>query len=271
MSFGDVLREFATGFLDGLFGTNLSATTPPNTLRDGNSLKPRPGYQWVNPRPGDYTVQWTPGTIWGEKHLQAGEAVGQWGPAPGYAWIAPQDPESCAVAWKPGKEVPGKHIVAAEREGGWRPASGYSWTHPDLPGSFEVHWTPGRFHNTAPHVIAAVREGCWEPEEGFRWVSPNPSDQDLRVEPDRPHTNGHGHEGRSQSVGPDLQRLKDLATLGLDDTAGHSDIEMSFRRLVRIHHPDRYASQGAQALADAHKAFLLLRSAYERLTGSRAS
>lgn len=61
------------------------------------------------------------------------------------------------------------------------------------------------------------------------------------------------------------RRLQDLATLGLEARANRDDIEAAFRRLAKQHHPDRFHGQGAEAVAAANRAFMVLRAAYERL------
>lgn len=91
-------------------------------------------------------------------------------------------------------------------------------------------------------------------------VSPEPL-KDVRTEP-----------GATGQCGPGLnqQRLKDLGLLGLDEGATQKAIEEAFRRLARIHHPDRYFGQAEEAIEAARKSFLLLRAAYERLQGGGA-
>lgn len=74
------------------------------------------------------------------------------------------------------------------------------------------------------------------------------------------------HDNRHQpGTGVDLQRLKDLATLGLDEDASPDDIKAAYRRMAHVHHPDKYSSLGDEAVAAAEQTFRRLREAYVRL------
>jgi len=230
------------------------AALPPNVVRTESGATPAPGFEWTSDRAGDFEVRWTPGKRWPEKHLVAGPQAGNWRPQQGYVWVAPEDGESLAVRWAPGREFSDTHLMTGVTEGEWHPCPGYSWRLPHLPGCFDVVWSPGKGHCRAPHVLAADEEGRWRPEPGWRWVSKER--EDLRVE---------RVAGDRGCGGPSLQRMRDLAVLGLDESATRRDIEVAFRRLVRVHHPDRFNGQGDDAVNAANRAFLLLRAAYDRL------
>ncbi|MBK8913318.1 MAG: DnaJ domain-containing protein [Phycisphaerales bacterium] len=78
-----------------------------------------------------------------------------------------------------------------------------------------------------------------------------------------------GAGGNSQAGGgsvPDLQRLRDLAALGLDETANTDDVRAAYRRMAKVHHPDRFSSLGPEAVKAAHVSFRRIQQAYERLT-----
>lgn len=244
---------------------------PPHVERSANGKAiPSPGYDWVTDAPGNFAVRWVPGKAWPEKHLLAGDAEGQWGPAPGYVWVNPKDPDSMEVRWRPGRILPGMNLLASEREGGWKPAPGYSWTHPTVQGSLQVHWTPGKVHCEFPHVYAADRERTWVPETGYRWGSANPSEEDLRVVPEgsRNQSGENRWQRAASRAEPDLQRLKDLAALGLDEDADAAAIDAAYRRLAKVHHPDRFASMQGGDREAAQQAFLRLGAAYDRLKQS---
>lgn len=145
-------------------------------------------------------------------------------------------------------------------EGKLRPAPGYWWVHPDDPTCPLVAWQPGRPHPDAMHVVAGVAEGRWRPTPGYSWVS---SDEgDLRVERDDDDDEDEPACAPSPSQ---LQRIKDLAALGLDVGASAAEIADAFRRLARIHHPDRHVGSSASARQEANRVFCMLRQAYERL------
>ncbi|HEX9010552.1 MAG TPA: J domain-containing protein [Holophagaceae bacterium] len=64
-----------------------------------------------------------------------------------------------------------------------------------------------------------------------------------------------------------MARIKALAMLGLDEEAAPAEIRRAYLRLSRVHHPDHYLPQGAQAVQEADRAFRRIKDAYEFLTG----
>lgn len=64
---------------------------------------------------------------------------------------------------------------------------------------------------------------------------------------------------------PNMQRLRDLATLGLDEEADSHQIRDAYRRMAKVHHPDRFASLGSEATKAAEVSFKRIQAAYERL------
>ena len=76
--------------------------------------------------------------------------------------------------------------------------------------------------------------------------------------------NTNNNDQASQSRDP--KRIKSLAILGLDETATLSEIKDAFRRLSKIHHPDRFASLGEEAVQAATLTFKRILSAYKYLT-----
>jgi DnaJ-domain-containing protein 1 len=73
---------------------------------------------------------------------------------------------------------------------------------------------------------------------------------------------------RRQTGSSRSTRQLDLATLGLDGNPSADDIRAAFRRLAKVHHPDRFASAGPEAVKTAELQFKRIRSAYERLVGA---
>ncbi len=61
-------------------------------------------------------------------------------------------------------------------------------------------------------------------------------------------------------------RVRALAMLGLDEAATPEQIRTAFRRMSQIHHPDRFAALGNQAVHAATESFRRIREAYEYLT-----
>ena len=65
---------------------------------------------------------------------------------------------------------------------------------------------------------------------------------------------------------PYLPRLRALAMLGLGETATPEQVRAAFRRMSLIHHPDRFASLGTEAVHAATESFRRIQEAYEYLT-----
>lgn len=72
----------------------------------------------------------------------------------------------------------------------------------------------------------------------------------------------------SNSESSGLGRLRDLAMLGLDEGATEQEIREAYRRLAKVHHPDRFSSLGPEAVQAANISFSRIQSAYERLIGT---
>lgn len=66
----------------------------------------------------------------------------------------------------------------------------------------------------------------------------------------------------------DVERLKALAMLGLDEGASVDEVRAAFRRLAQVHHPDRYASLGPEAVAAASASFRRIKHAHDYLTSN---
>ncbi len=63
-----------------------------------------------------------------------------------------------------------------------------------------------------------------------------------------------------------MSLLSALAILGLSSEATSDEVKDSYRRLAKIHHPDRYTSLGEEAVAAANTTFSRINSAYEYIT-----
>ena len=79
---------------------------------------------------------------------------------------------------------------------------------------------------------------------------------------------GRTHARSSQGNVFDVQLIKDLAVLGLDEGATLDDIRAAYRRMAKVHHPDRYVSLGSEAVAAAEVTFRRIQQAYTRLGGA---
>ena len=70
----------------------------------------------------------------------------------------------------------------------------------------------------------------------------------------------------TKAAPPDLARLRQLALLGLDDGATKDEIRSAYKRLSRIHHPDRCNGMSEADTEKAAATFRKIREAYEFLT-----
>lgn len=75
-----------------------------------------------------------------------------------------------------------------------------------------------------------------------------------------------GHGGGASPADP--ARVEALATLGLVGSPTVEEIKAAYRRLARLHHPDRYAELGADAVAHATRTFQRIQSAHALLLKS---
>jgi len=64
----------------------------------------------------------------------------------------------------------------------------------------------------------------------------------------------------------ELDRLRYLAVLGLDGDATKDDIRNAYRRMAKIHHPDRFCPLGPEAVRAAEHTFRRIQVAYEWLS-----
>ncbi|MBM3991356.1 MAG: hypothetical protein FJ298_10175 [Planctomycetes bacterium] len=85
-------------------------------------------------------------------------------------------------------------------------------------------------------------------------------------EPDDPSDPAFFERGRGAAGGS--TRASDLAALGLEGAPSEDAIKAAYRRLAKVHHPDRFASAGPEAVKTAELQFKRIRAAYERLLGA---
>lgn len=74
----------------------------------------------------------------------------------------------------------------------------------------------------------------------------------------------HGYRAENKS-NRSSKYSRYYAILGLEDGAAKEDIKMAYRRLAQVHHPDRFASLGKEAMAASTKNFQKIKEAYEYL------
>lgn len=82
----------------------------------------------------------------------------------------------------------------------------------------------------------------------------------------------HSNKGFKYSDRTDYTRFQDNAPLamayeclGVSPQSTDDEIKSAYRRLAMTYHPDRYATQGADAQSSAQKQFLKIQNAYEEI------
>lgn len=107
----------------------------------------------------------------------------------------------------------------------------------------------------------------WDPSRPQAWAGrerggPGPrgvwDDAQPQVQPPTPRAEGDER----------IARIKALALLGLDEGASREDIRKAFHRISKVHHPDHYLAQGAEAGREATEIFRRIKAAHDFLLGS---
>jgi uncharacterized tellurite resistance protein B-like protein len=101
---------------------------------------------------------------------------------------------------------------------------------------------------------------------GEWWKSRDSNKQRQSSEDSSKSKSSSSSGGKRTNAG--FERLKALAMLGLDEGATAGEIKAAFRRLSQVHHPDRYASLGPEAIEAASASFRRIRDAYDYLTAN---
>ncbi len=73
------------------------------------------------------------------------------------------------------------------------------------------------------------------------------------------------HKNERSRKKSETKKSKALAVLGLEDTASPDEIKKTFQRLAKVHHPDRFACLGEEAVCAATQTFVRIKEAYEYL------
>jgi hypothetical protein len=99
---------------------------------------------------------------------------GKWGPAPGYTWVAPDDPNNLAVRIRPGLRV---HHVEADGRPAFVPAPGHTWD--GDPNDLRVTI---RSDLRAAGYDADGIATSFSPAAGYEWVG-NPDELITQLKP----------------------------------------------------------------------------------------
>ncbi len=93
----------------------------------------------------------------------------------------------------------------------------------------------------------------------FPWESQQPPGSSGRPRSDPP---------RPEEPGPDFGRMDPYALLEVPRDASREEIKAAYRRAVARYHPDKVAHLGKEFQELAHRKFLAIQEAYERLHGA---
>lgn len=137
-------------------------------------------------------------------------------------------------------------------------------------------------------LISKTRElpAIFEEETGLPWTAPpDLSDADYWDRLDAghreraeargesasgPRSRNSSHRdsagGSSKNSGVDAARAEALATLGLVGTPSAEELKAAYRRLARVHHPDRFQNLDEEAVGNATRTFQRINAAYGLLT-----
>jgi DnaJ like chaperone protein len=106
----------------------------------------------------------------------------------------------------------------------------------------------------------------WDPSDPEAWLARQPSGAFQGREWDDAGPGPAPPPPAPEAAGdPRIARIKALALLGLEEGASEEDIRKAFRRVSKVHHPDRYSELGPEVAAEATDAFRRIKDAYDFL------
>jgi DnaJ like chaperone protein len=129
----------------------------------------------------------------------------------------------------------------------------------------------GRLRPTENHVLRFLADLIGLSPDALRHAFSEVTGQPL-PEPADPSRASFWQASRGQASGRehalsmgDLQTARAFAVLGLEERATPGEIKSAYRRLARVHHPDRFVQIGPEAVATATCTFQRIQNAYEHL------
>jgi uncharacterized tellurite resistance protein B-like protein len=139
----------------------------------------------------------------------------------------------------------------------------------DLVGLAQV--LPHLFTDTTGMVFSRPADlsdlGYWEQVEASARARREQEDS-QRQDHQSHQKSGSEHAGTQGARGSesDPARIEALATLGLVGAPSADEVRQAYRRLARVHHPDRYEGLGEEAIEHATRAFQRIQVAFDLLT-----
>jgi len=129
----------------------------------------------------------------------------------------------------------------------------------------------GKLRPTENHVLRFLADLIGLSPDALRHAFSEVTGQPL-PEPADPSRASFWQASREQASGRehalsmgDPQTARAFAVLGLEERATPGEIKSAYRRLARVHHPDRFVQIGPEAVATATCTFQRIQNAYEHL------
>jgi len=94
---------------------------------------------------------------------------------------------------------------------------------------------------------------------------PFPDPPDLSASSTWETSGKNKREANPNREGTLSERFRALAILGLDEEATSEDIQKAYKRMALVHHPDKFASLGEEAMSAATVSFRRIKEAYDHL------
>lgn len=126
--------------------------------------------------------------------------------------------------------------------------------------------SPNGLRKIYRRVVGADLPHLGDPSSLEWWSRKSGSSTDHEEQRKRAYNGGSRRSSRSNGTGLSSEESRAFATLGLYPGASQSEIKEAYRRLVKIHHPDRYQSAGDEAVNAATERFRDIQEAYDILS-----
>lgn len=103
------------------------------------------------------------------------------------------------------------------------------------------------------------------------WTDVERRSRDRSQQSHHSEQSGSRRESRDErEASRDPRRVEALAVLGLVGNPSQDDIKTAYRRMAKIHHPDRYSGLDAEAIVHATRTFQRIQQAFSTLKASSA-